>query len=131
MFGPRCFSRPRPMCGPQMPLMPHPIAPPPLAPGPVIPVGGACHVSHGPGEVVIEPALLAAPNVFHHHKNVQHIQPVITQDVHHYHSHHKYVVKEEKKCDEVVKHAHGLCGPATTQPAKPCGCAKPVCTCMR
>jgi len=123
MFG-RCRPCPRPM----MPV--HPVARPvplmaPMAPTclerPVIPMGGGCHVSHNPQpQVVVEPALLAAPNVFHHHQNVQHIQPVVTQDIHHYHTHHKYVVKEEKKADEILKYAHGLCGPAMTQPAMPC-----------
>ena len=124
MFGPRNCGRPRPMC--MMAPMPmhsgacggHHHAP--VAPGPVIPMGGGCQITQGAGEVVVEPALLAAPNIFHHHKSVKHIQPVITQDIHHYHSHHKYVVEEQKKCDEVLKHAHGLCGPATTQPAQPC-----------
>ena len=88
---------------------------------PIIPVGGACQVSHCPQtQVVVEPALLAAPNIFHHHQNIEHIQPVVTQDIHHYHTHHKYVVKEQKKADEILSHAHGLCGPAMTQPASPC-----------
>jgi len=102
-----------------MPL-PAPLPAAPMMPGPVIPLGGACQITHGGAEVVVEPALLAAPNIFHHHKCVKHIQPVITQDVHHYHSHHKYVVEEQKKACEVVSHAHGLCGPPTTQPAQPC-----------
>lgn len=114
MFRRRCgFIRPRPMCC--MAPMPRP-----LPPGPVIPIGGGCQVTQGPCEVVVEPALVAAPNVFHHHKSVQHIQPVITQDIHHCHTHHKYFVEEQKTCDKVVKHAHGLCGPAMTQPAQPC-----------
>lgn len=125
MFGSRCFARPRPVCG----GLGAPVAP--MAAGlqrPVIPLGGGCQVTQGPDEIVVEPVLLAAPNVFHHHREVQHIQPVITQDVHHYHSHHKYVVEEQKKADEVVKHAHGLCGPATTQPATTC-CSSiaPIC----
>lgn len=122
MFGPRCFARPHPMCEMGMAPMPmmHAHSMAPVEPGPVIPVGGGCQVTEGPYEVVVEPALVAAPNVFHHHKSVKHIQQVVTQDIHHYHSHHKYVVEEQKQCDEVVKHAHGLCGPATTQPAQPC-----------
>jgi hypothetical protein len=82
---------------------------------PVIPIGGQVQTIQGPSEVVMEPALVAAPNVIHHHKCVEHIQPVITQDIHHCHTHHKYVVKEESKQKEIFNHAHGLCGPATTQ----------------
>jgi len=120
MFG-RCYSRPRPRpCG--GPVMPMPIAPVGGCelPSPVIPIGGACQTTHSQPQVVVEPALVAAPNVFHHHQKVEHIQPVITQDIHHYHTHHNYVVQEQKKCDEVLKHNHGLCGPATTKPATPC-----------
>ncbi|MCL1990819.1 MAG: hypothetical protein FWG67_08025 [Defluviitaleaceae bacterium] len=140
MFG-RCCPRPRPMCGPAFaPVMPfqpmgHGMAPicPVEAAGverPVIPLGGDCQVNQNPQtKVVVEPTLLAAPNVFHHHQNVQHIQPVVTQDIHHYHSHHNYVVQEQKKADEVLNHAHGLCGPAVTQPATPCG-PTPSCSTM-
>ena len=122
MFG-RCFARPRPrpMCGmAPMPMMPtH--TPCGMGPGPVIPVGGGCQVTHSPQpQVVVEPALVAAPNIFHHHQDVQHIQPVITQDIHYCHSHHKYVVQEQRRADEVINRAHGLCGPASTRPAMPC-----------
>ena len=122
MFGPKCFARPQPIVAPMPMMHAHPIGcgMTPVAPGPVIPVGGECAVTQEPCEVVVEPALVAAPNIYHHHKNVQHIQPVITQDIHHYHSHHKYMVEEQKQCAEVVKHAHGLCGPAATRPAQPC-----------
>ena len=126
MFGRCCLRpRPRPICaGAVHAPMPMPMMPPVASAcleRPIIPVGGACHVNHCPQtQVVVEPALLAAPNVFHHHQNVQHIQPVVTQDIHHYHTHHKYVVKEQKKADEILNHAHGLCGPAMTQPASPC-----------
>ena len=121
MFGRCCFARPRPrpMCG----MMPMPAPVPPcsgLPPGPVIPLGGDCQVTHGPQQVVVEPPVVAAPNVFHHHQSVQHIQPIITQDIHNIHCHDKYVVQEQKKCDEVIKHAHGLCGPPITRPATPC-----------
>jgi len=102
----------------------------PVMPGPVIPLGGACQTVQCAPMVVTEPALVAAPNVFHHHQSVQHIQPVITQDIHHFHTHHKYVVQEQKQCDEVMKFNHGLCGPATTQPAQPCPPA-PCSPCMR
>ena len=125
MFG-RCCARPRPrpMCGVPMPMMaPHP-SPCGMGagmPGPVIPMGGGCQVTQSPQpQVVVEPALVAAPNVFHHHRDVQHIQPVITQDIHYCHSHHKYVVQEQRRADEVINKAHGLCGPATTRPAMPC-----------
>jgi len=143
MFG-RCFARPpRPMCGamPVPPMMPTQVAgcnmaqvmpvaaPMPGLPRPVIPLGGGCQINQNPQtQVVVEPTLVAAPNIFHHHQNVQHIQPVVTQDVHHFHSHHKYVVQEQRKADEVLNHAHGLCGPATTRPAMPCpGAAVPSC----
>jgi len=119
MFG-RCHQRPRPFCAT---AMPHQV--------PVIPVGGACLVSKNPQpQVVVEPPVVAAPNVFHHHQNVQHIQPVITQDVHHYHTHHEYVVQEQKKADEVLNHAHGLCQKPVTQPPLPCHSApRPMTTC--
>ena len=129
MFG-RCFARPRPMWGmAHMPTMPIHAAGCDMTPRPrpVIPMGGGCQVTQGPSEVVVEPALCAAPNIFHHHKCVQHIQPVITQDIHHIHCHHKYVVEEQRKCDEVVKHSHGLCGPAMTSPAAPCCPGAPMC----
>ena len=129
MFG-RCCSRPRPTCGRPMPIprpmpcgvmpMMAPVSPCGLPPGPVIPVGGGCQTIQMAPQVVVEPALMAAPNVFHHHQNVEHIQPVITQDIHHFHTHHNYVVQEQKQCDEVVKFNHGLCGAPTTQPASPC-----------
>ena len=120
MFGPNCFARPRPMphCG---------MMPAPLPPGPILPFGGGCHVTKGPAEVVVEPSVLAAPNVFHHHKHVDHIVPVVTQDVHHYHAHHNYTVKEQKQAAEVLTHNHGLCGPAVARPAEPCGPAMPTC----
>ena len=129
MFG-RCCPRPRPYCGRPMPMprpmpMVAPVCPTTLPMGPVIPVGGACQNIQMVPQVVVEPALMAAPNVFHHHQNVEHIQPVITQDIHHFHTHHNYVVQEQKQCDEVVKHAHGLCGPASTQPAVPCPSLSP------
>jgi len=118
MFG-RCCPRPRPCFGRPMPrpmcgIMPMvapimPVCPSTLAPGPVIPVGGACQNTQMAPQVVVEPALCAAPNVFHHHQKVEHIQPVITQDIHHFHTHHNYVVQEQKKADEVVNHSHGLC----------------------
>jgi len=99
---------------------------------PVIPMGGGCQITQSPHpQVVVEPAIVAAPNIFHHHQSVQHIQPVITQDIHNIHCHHKYVVQEQKKCDEVVKHAHGLCGPAVTQPAMPCPSSRLVMPCCR
>ena len=132
MFG-RCFARPRPMpmCGMmQPPVMPQPACSG-LPPGPVIPIGGGCQVTQGPQQVVVEPAIMAAPNIFHHHQSVQHIQPVITQDIHNIHCHHKYVVQEQKKCDEVIKHTHGLCGPPTTRPAMPCPPCRPVMPCCR
>ena len=139
MFG-RCCPRPRPcgrpmprpMCGGMMPMMAPvmPTCPSTVAPGPVLPFGGACQTVQMAPQVVVEPALMAAPNVFHHHQKVEHIQPVITQDIHHIHTHHNYVVQEQKKCDEVVNHSHGLCGPATTQPAQPC-CPAPVSPCGR
>lgn len=124
MFG-RCFARPRPMCNvapmPMMPVQPSSCGMNVGLPSPVIPMGGGCQVTQSPQpQVVVEPALVAAPNIFHHHRDVQHIQPVITQDVHYCHSHHKYVVQEQKRADEVINKAHGLCGPATTQPAMPC-----------
>jgi len=124
MFG-RCFARPRPMCGmttpmPMMPMQPMQHTGCGLS-RPVIPVGGGCQVTHSPQpRVVVEQAIVAAPNIFHHHQDVQHIQPVITQDVHYCHSHHKYVVQEQRRADEVINKAHGLCGPATTRPAMPC-----------
>ena len=125
MFG-RCFSRPRPMCG--MAPMPAPMPAMPIQPAgcglprpPVIPLGGGCQVTQSPQpRVVVEPAIVAAPNIFHHHQDVAHIQPVITQDVHYCHSHHKYIVQEQKRADEVINKAHGLCGPAMTRPATPC-----------
>ena len=124
MFG-RCFARPRPMCGrPHMPIQPTGMGMMPCAglPRPMIPMGGGCQITQNPQpQVVVEPPLTAAPNVFHHHQSVQHIQPVITQDIHHCHTHHKYVVQEQSCPDKVVNHSHGLCGPATTQPATPCG----------
>jgi len=101
------------MCGMmQMHAMPAMPAQPEVCSGlsrPVIPIGGDCQITQGPQQVVVEPAIVAAPNIFHHHQNVSHIQPVITQDIHNIHCHHKYVVQEQKKCDEVIKHAHGLC----------------------
>ena len=124
-----CTARPRPMMGCHQKMMGHHHMPMMQLETPVLPFGGGCHIEHCPQpEVVVEPAIVAAPNIFHHHKNVQHIQPVITQDIHNYHSHHQYVAQEQKQADEVVTHAHGLCGPATTQPAKPCGCPHP-CRC--
>ena len=122
MFG-RCHQRPRPMCGIKPAIMPMmPVAPvAPCLPRPIIPMGGACEILKNPHpKVVVEPAIVAAPNVFHHHQFVEHIQPVVTQDIHHYHSHHEYVVKEQKKADEVLNHVHGLCPPAVTTPAMPC-----------
>ena len=133
MFSRCCLgARPRPVCGgapiPVMPIQ-APIASAIGLERPVIPIGGNCAISHGAPQVVVEPAIVAAPNVFHHHQNVQHIQPVITQDVHHYHTHHKYVVQEQKKADEVLNHAHGLCGTPVTQPAQPCKCGLPPMQC--
>jgi len=110
MFG-RCFARPRPMCGMMtpMPMMPMQHTGCELS-RPVIPMGGGCQVTQCPQpRVVVEPAIVAAPNIFHHHQDVQHIQPVITQDVHYCHSHHKYVVQEQRRADEVINKAHGLC----------------------
>jgi len=100
-------------------------------PRPVIPIGGGCQVTQGSPQVVVEPAIVAAPNIFHHHQSVQHIQPVITQDIHNIHCHHKYVVQEQKKGDEVVRHTHGLCGPPITRPAMPCPppCPPPIMPC--
>lgn len=127
MFRRNCFARPMPPMGCHPKMMGH--HKPMMLETPVLPFGGACHTNHNPQtEVVVEPAIVAAPNIFHHHKNVQHIQPVITQDIHNYHSHHQYVAQEQKQADEIVTHAHGLCGPAVTQPAKPCGCPRP-CMC--
>ena len=120
MFGRCCFTRPRPMCGGAAPVMPRPHCGGAGLPSQVIPLGGGCQTIHEPCEVVVEPALMAAPNIFNHHKHVQHIQPVITQDIHNIHTHHNYVVQEERKAAEFVKHAHGLCGPAVTRPAQPC-----------
>ena len=126
----RCCSRPRPMCGVSpMPTMPMHSAGMGMMPAtnaglprPVIPIGGGCQITQNPHpQVVVEPPLIAAPNTFHHHQSVQHVQPVITQDVHHLHCHHKYVVQEQRQAAEVLKHTHGLCGPAMTQPATPCG----------
>ena len=118
MFG-RCLARPRPM-----PMMPAQHAGCGTMHGlqrPVIPIGGGCQVTQSPHpQVVVEPAIMAAPNIFHHHQDVQHIQPVITQDVHFCHSHHNYVVQEQRRADEVINKSHGLCGPATTRPAMPC-----------
>jgi len=127
MFG-RCFSRPRPrpMCGmmPPMQVMPpHPTGCGMMhgGAGVTIPLGGGCQVTQSPQpQVVVEPTLVAAPNIFHHHQDVQHIQPVITQDIHYCHSHHNYVVQEQRKADEVVSKSYGLCGPATTRKAMPC-----------
>ena len=142
MYGRCCNKRPRPFCGGQgqayagaammqgvgAGVIQTPVN---IAPGPVIPVGGACQTFHAQPQVVVEPALVAAPNIFNHHQTIKHIQPVVTQDVHHYHVHHEYAVQEQKKCDEVLKHEHGLCGPASTQPAQPCPAAPvmPGCGC--
>ena len=128
MFG-RCCPRPRPrpMCMPHMPMHHHAGAC--GLPRPVISVGGGCQITQGPQEVVVEPPVVAAPNIFHHHHSVAHIQPVITQDIHNIHCHHKYVVQEQKKCDEVLKHTHGLCGPPITRPATPCPPCPPMPCC--
>jgi len=93
-----------------------------FAPGQVLNVGGGCKVSHGEVQTVVEQPVYAAPNVFHHHNTIKHIQPVVVQDVHHYHSHHEYVIQQQKKADEVIEHSHGVNpGPITTAPAQPCG----------
>ena len=114
---PCCHS----MMAPMMAPMPAPACHMPLPAGPVLPFGGGCEQLHNPHtQVVVEPTMVAAPNVFHHHQNVEHIVPVLTQDIHHFHNHHSYAVKHEHKPDEVLTHNHGLCGPPSLPAAMPC-----------
>jgi len=87
---------------------------------PVIPVGGGYYHNHHPQtQIVVEPPVVASPNIYHNHHFVEHVQPVITQDIYYNHGHHKYVACEQKQSDQVINYEHGLCGPATTRPAMP------------
>lgn len=48
-------------------------------------------------EVRVEPAVVTAPNIFNHHRRVEHIVPVITEDIHRFHNHHQFVARPEPR----------------------------------
>ena len=58
---------------------------------------GQCVDLFEQAEVIIEPAVVTAPNVFNHHRRVEHIVPVITEDIHRHHQHHEFVARPEPR----------------------------------
>ncbi|MCL1989378.1 MAG: hypothetical protein FWG67_00660 [Defluviitaleaceae bacterium] len=58
---------------------------------------GQCTDLFDQSEVIIEPAVVTAPNVFNHHRRIEHIVPVITEDIHRHHAHHQFVARPEPR----------------------------------
>lgn len=48
-------------------------------------------------EVVVEPAMVTAPNIINHHRRIEHIVPVITENIHQHHAHHEFVARPESR----------------------------------
>lgn len=46
-------------------------------------------------QVIVEPAVVSAPNIINHHRRVEHIVPVITENIHRNHTTHEFVVRPE------------------------------------
>jgi len=48
-------------------------------------------------EVIVEQAVVTAPNIVNHHRRIEHIVPVITEDIHRHHNHHQFVARPEPR----------------------------------
>lgn len=60
--------------------------------------GGQCQdLFDSQVEVVVEPAVVTAPNIINHHRRVEHIVPIITEEVHQYHDNHEFVARPENR----------------------------------
>jgi len=64
-------------------------------------VGGRCQdVFDSQTEVIIEQPVMTAPNIINHHRRVEHIVPVITENIHRNHTHHEFVVRPEPRMSQ-------------------------------
>jgi len=87
-------------------------------------VSGQCqNICDSQVEVVIEPAMVTAPNIINHHRRVEHIVPVITEDIHQHHTHHEFVARPEQRIrqtfDADVRVGPPLMTQQVTQPMAP------------
>lgn len=67
-------------------------------------------------EVVIEPAVMTAPNIINHHRRVEHIIPVITEDIHRFHNHVQFVVRPEPRMRQTFDSDVTIGRPLPAQP---------------
>lgn len=60
--------------------------------------GGKCQdIFDCQTEVIIEPAITTAPNIINHHRRIEHIIPVVTENIQRNHAHHQFVVRPEPR----------------------------------
>ena len=60
--------------------------------------GGQCvDLFDAEPQICIEPAMTTAPNIINHHRRIEHIVPVITEDIHRHHAHHEFVARPEHR----------------------------------
>ena len=61
-------------------------------------VGGRCQdLFDSQVDVIVEPAMITAPNIINHHKRIEHIVPIITEEIHQHHNHHEFVARPESR----------------------------------
>ena len=83
-------------------------------------VSGQCqNICDSQVEVVIEPAMVTAPNIINHHRRVEHIVPVITEDIHQHHTHHEFVARPEQRIRQTFDADVRVGPPLMTQQVAP------------
>ena len=80
-------------------------------------LSGQCQSMCNPQvEVIVEPTVLTTPNVIDHHRRIEHIVPVITEDIHQYHDHHEFVARPEHRVRQTFDSDVRVGPPLMTQP---------------
>jgi len=67
-------------------------------------------------EVIIEPAVVTEPNIINHHRRIEHIVPVITEDIHRHHNHHQFVARPEPRMRQTFDADFTVGRPLPAQP---------------
>jgi hypothetical protein len=70
--------------------------------------GFTCNANFETTQCVMEPPLMCAPTLIHHHNRVQHMVPCIKTNIHHVHNHHEWLPFVQSEVNEAVNHSHGV-----------------------
>ena len=79
-------------------------------------VSGQCqNVCNPQVECIIEPAVVTAPNIINHQRRVEHIVPVITEDIHQHRTLHEFVARPEHRVRQTFDTDVSVGPPLATQ----------------